>query len=129
MEYVGRRSLQTYNGQVNFAISCVPNSDLLVLVEDTLHGHVSGFVQFLGASQHARSVNFDNFVTIFQLSLNGNSLSIFGNLEINYVSNLGQVLLFSDLRTYLSGVTVDSLTTTEDDVVRTEFLKKKMIII
>ena len=51
-------------------------------------------------------------ISIVILTLNDNAVAF--NLDILCVGDQRKVKMLSDLRTYLSGVTVDSLTTSND---------------
>ena len=78
-------------------------------------GHVAGLVQLLDAGQQARGLRLDGHVAILQHSLNRNLAAFY--LDVGSVGNLRDVQLLSDLRANLSGITVDSLTAAEYDVV------------
>ena len=56
-------------------------------------------------------------ITVVILTLYGNLLCSFVNLDIHSVGYYGQTKVLSDLGTNLSGITVDSLTTGDDQVV------------
>ena len=84
---------------------------LVVAAHDALDGHVAGLVQLLDAGQQARGLGLDGHVAILQSALNGNGGAL--DLYVSSVGDLRDVQLLSDLRTNLSGITVDSLTAAE----------------
>ena len=118
--YVCRGSFQTNLSQVYFDILSVPDLDVL-LCKDSGHVHVSWLVQLFDSSQHARSLDADQFITVFQLSLYGDVFQVIIYAEFFNVCNLWEIQFLSNLRSNLSGISVDSLTTCENQVSRAVF--------
>ena len=86
-----------------------------VALKHTGDAHVTRSIELLDAGDQARSLSLDGHVAVLEHALDGQGVAFL--LHIGGVGDLGQVQLLSDLRTDLSGITIDSLTAAEDDVV------------
>ena len=86
-----------------------------ISLESAAHGQITGLIQLLDAGDHTGGVHLDGHVAILQDALHGQGVAVL--LDLAGIGDLGQMQLFSDLGTNLSGIAVDGLTASQDDIV------------
>ena len=82
---------------------------------DIVEIHVAGLIQLLDAGDHAGGLDLDGHVAVLQHTLDGDGIAL--QLDIAGVGDLGQMQLLSDLGAHLSGIAVDGLTASQNDIV------------
>ena len=109
--------LQTQIGIVHINQICSsPYGDFfLVSIENSAGSHVTGLVQLAQSCDQAGHFRFQYMISVIELTLNDYAVAF--HFDFLCIGDNRDSQMFGNLRSYLCGITIDSLTACDDQII------------